>query len=475
MKLPEIRPQRLALPVVMALCLALAPSPARTEGQGDLRLVVQQNGQALVTEVRSLDLPKGDSSVLLQDLPTTLDPQTLQVRSKIAPKAMLVRDFSLDVELLTPSTLLRRHLGKRVMLVLPDGKTQGGRVRKDATLLSVDEAPLFFLDGTVYSGPYEAIIYPELPKGLSPRPRLAMNVSNSGPARQELELAYLAREISWRMDYVLTMDKASSSGLLSGWVTLANRSGKDFPEANIELLAGEPRSVQPRAMPMRAMLAADAMVSAKAESAEQEELFEYHLYRLKRPVTLADQQSRQAPLFEAAAIPVKRRLVGRASALPSGREAEPRKQQLEAVITLQNTPAQGLGLPLPKGTLRAFQEDDGTRHFLGDVQVERTAVGSSLELRLGQVFDVSVERVVTDYERTGKNSYRATWELRLRNGKKQAQQIVLQELLPGKWKIEAGAPKWTKTAAGVAEFVVDVPPSRDAEPLVLRYGFTTEL
>lgn len=456
--------------------LVLLPARLFAQDPGSTRLVVQQNGQSLVTEQRALTLPKGKGQLLLPDLPAAIEAQTMQVRSTTAPKELKILDIALDDELLTPSTLLKRHVGKQVTLVLPDGKTKGGRVQKQATVLSTEEAPLFLVDGHVYSGPFEAVIYPELPEGLSARPRLSLNVDNSGPAKQTVELSYLVRELSWRMDYVLTMNKAATSGLLSGWATISNRTGRDYRNAAVELLAGEPRTERP--MLARAY-AADAMVMAKAaplnEGGENSELFEYHLYKIKQPVSLSNQQSRQVRLFESANIPVTRKLLGRANALPTGRETEPQKQKLDVVLSFRNTEALSLGLPLPKGTFRAFQEENGVRHFLGEAPLERVAVGGTAELRLGQVFDLSVERVVTDFEKTGKNSYRASWELRIRNSKKQAQQVVLQELLPGKWKVESASQKWNKAAAGTLEFVVDVPSGRDAEPLVLKYTFSTEL
>ncbi len=457
------------------IAIMLLPSGLAAQDTTGARLVVQQNGQSLVSEVRSLTIPKGASSVILPDLPATLDAQTLQVRSLTAPKDLNVLDLALDEDLLTPANLLRRHLGKQVGVVMPDGKSREGRIQKSATVLSSDEPPLFLIDGQVYAGPVEAVIYPELPAGMSTRPRLSMNVVNKGPAKQDLDLSYMAREISWRMDYVLTMNKAATSALLSGWVSLANRSGKSFDAAKVELLAGEPRSVQQ--FTPRALFAAEAMVAAKslaATNADSGELFEYHLYRLKRPVSLANQQTRQVQLFESATIPVARKLLGRANAMPSGREADPVKQRLDAIISFRNTEALGLGLALPKGVLRAFQEDSGSLHFLGEAPLERTPVGSTAEMRLGQVFDVTIERVATEFERTGKNSHKVSWELTIRNAKKQPQQIVLQEQLPGKWKVASASHKWTKASSGVLEFVVDVPPSRDGEPMVLKYSFTTE-
>ncbi len=469
---PEVAVKFILLLVTL---LAMFPSVLSAQDIKKARLVVQQNGQALVTELRPLTLPKGEGGVLLPDLPGTIDPQSLQVRSRTAPRDLDIRDLTLDDDLLTPANLLRRHLGKQVTLIMPDGKTRDGRTRKEATLLSVDEAPVFLIDDTVYAGPYEAIIYPELPKGLSPRPRLAMNVHNSGPARQDIELTYIARELSWRMDYVLAMNKAATSGQLTGWVTLQNRSGVNFTEAHAELLAGEPRSAQqfsPRAMfAAKAMSAPESMDAASAP----EELFEYHLYRLKRPVTLANQQSRQVQLFDSRRLDVSRKLLGRANALPSGREAEPIKERLDAIISFRNAEALGLGLPLPKGTLRAFQQEGETKHFLGEAPVERTPVGGLVELRLGQVFDINVERVALEFERTGKNSYRCTWELRLKNAKKTPQRVVLQELVPGDWKVHSASQKWSRPSSGVLEFAVDVPAATEQEPHLVRYTFTTEL
>jgi len=463
--------------LLLAVALLIAfPTQICAQESRKVRLVVQQNGQALVTELRTVTLAKGDGSLLLPGLPNTIDAHSLQVRSLTAPRDLEIRDLALDDDLLTPTNLLRRNLGKQITLVLPDGKTRDGRVQKQATILSIDEAPVFLIDGAVYAGPYDAILYPEVPKGLSPRPRLTMNVYNSGPAKQDIELCYIARELSWRMDYVLAMNKAATGGRLTGWVTLQNRSGADFSEAKVELLAGEPRSVAqfaPRAMyAAKAMAVPEAMDSA---SAAPEELFEYHLYPLKRPVTLLNQQSRQVQLFQSGHLTVNRKLLGRANALPSGREADPIKERLDAMISFRNAEAVGLGLPLPQGTLRAIQDEAGVKHFLGEAPLERTPVGGNVELRLGQAFDITVERVVLDFEKTGKNSYKGTWELRVRNSKKQSQRIVLQELMPGKWKVQDASQKWSRPSSGVLEFTVDVPANTGQEPHLVKYSFTTEL
>lgn len=461
--------------LTIAVVAALSTNIFAQERSSKVRLVVQQNNQALVTEIRHLTLPKGEGSVLLTDLPATMEAHTLQVDSKSSPRALTIRDLSLENDLLTPTNLLRKHLGKEVMLILPDGKSRDGRVQKQATIMSTEEAPVFLVDGALYAGPYDAIIYPELPKSLSARPRIVMNVNNTGQVKQDIELSYIAREISWRMDYVLTMNKASTSGQLTGWVTIQNRSGADFTKAEVELLAGEPRSVQqftPRTL--FANQAKSAAISLESSSTP-EELFEYHLYPLKRPVTLANQQSSQVQLLASGRLDVSKKLLGHANALPSGRDVDPIKERLDTIISFRNSEVMGLGVPLPKGIVRAFQSEGGSKHFLGEAPIDPAPAGEMVDLRLGQAFDVTVERVAMEFEKTGNNSYRCSWELRVKNAKKQKQRVVLQELIPGNWKVQDSTQKWTKRSSGVLEFALDVPAQTAQEPLVIKYTFTTDL
>ncbi|OIO04758.1 MAG: hypothetical protein AUJ49_02255 [Desulfovibrionaceae bacterium CG1_02_65_16] len=436
------------------------------------RLLVRQDGQAFVTEARAVTLPKGSGELALPGLPATIDASTLRLRSKTAPTGLSVRSLAVSDETLNPAALLRRFVGRQVGVVLPDGKSRDGRAQKQALVLSASEPPLLLVDGSVYSGPVEAIIYPELPQGLAARPAAAASVVNAGPTRQNVELSYLARELSWRMDYALTLNKAGDNGVLDGWVVLTNHCGKSFDQAGVELLAGETRSARPVAA--RAFMAGDMLMKSSAANAEGEAVFEHHVYTLKRPVSLADQQTLQAPLFDSAAIPVSRKLLGRASALTMGRETGPTQEKLDIVLSFRNTKARGLGLALPRGPLRVFEANSDARRLVGETQLDRVPEGASAEVTVGSAFDLNVERVATVMEKTGNSSWRGAWELRITNGKKRAQRIVLQEQIPGKWKVEQASAKWTKPSAGVLEFAIDVPPTGENAPLVLTYTFSTE-
>ena len=68
---------------------------------------------------------------------------------------------------------------------------------------------------------------------------LLMSLENSGARKQQIEASYLAGNLSWNADYILTVGREDKAADLDGWVTLANTSGTAFHNARLQLVAGE--------------------------------------------------------------------------------------------------------------------------------------------------------------------------------------------------------------------------------------------
>ena len=108
-------------------------------------------------------------------------------------------------------------------------------------------------------------------------------------------------------------------------------------------------------------------------------------------------------------------------------------------LSFDNKKGDGLGMPLPRGTIRFYQEDrSGSRQLLGQNTINHTPVDGHLHLRLGEAFDVTMVRKQTGYSQTalvrkdGEKFYRTTtsWELALANGKAEAVTVTVEEPLP---------------------------------------------
>ena len=110
--------------------------------------------------------------------------------------------------------------------------------------------------------------------------------------------------LDWSADYVAVVDSAERRVDLTGWVTLVNRSGTSYPEARLQLIAGDVRRVTARRSlgDQRGALSLEGVVST-AQSARpqfgEEGFFEYHLYTLDGRTTIASNETKRMTLLTA--------------------------------------------------------------------------------------------------------------------------------------------------------------------------------
>lgn len=436
-----------------------------------LSLAVYNDGRALITEVREVQLDAGESRLEFMGVPETIEPESLQVKSLTSPEELNILSMNYEYDLVSVKNLLDRYVGRDMTVILPDPKDAEARIAREAKLIANNDRPVFELDGDIYVGPYESLLLPEIPKGLRPRPTLVWLVENAGPQRQELQVSYLAGQISWRADYVLKLSRDETFASLSGWVTLDNKSGMAFEGADLKLVAGEVhRARRPKAMERTEMvLAAEA-----APAVRQEEFFEYHLYEVARPVTVANRQTKQISLLAAPKIGVGKELVSEYRGRLDGARSS-FEQPVTAYLVFRNTGENGLGMPLPKGIVRAYQESSsGASLLIGEDNIDHTPDEGEVRLTMGKSFDVKVKRTLTKDEKVGKNVRRIAWEIEVRNSKDRPVELTLREHLPGDWQITASSHDFEKASANLAAFTLTVPPIKKEGPTKVTYEAVIE-
>src|SRR5437879_11407854 len=135
----------------------------------------------------------------------------------------------------------------------------------------------------------ESYRFPEVPANLYERPTLLMSLENSGAKKQQIEASYLASNLSWNADYVLTVARDDKNADLDGWVTVINNSGTAFRNARLQLVAGELNRV-PTESRIRAMDETRALSAKAAATQFQQEAFsersEEHTSELQSPMYL---------------------------------------------------------------------------------------------------------------------------------------------------------------------------------------------
>jgi hypothetical protein len=249
-------------------------------------------------------------------------------------------------------------------------------------------------------------------------------------------------------------------------VTLTNRSGTAYPNARLQLVAGDVNRVRDELrMAAKAAGLERARAEAPAPAMRQESLFEYHLYSLERPTTIADNQTKQVALLGAAGVPVAKELVLQGSDYyyRSSVGGIGQKMKVGVFVQFENREASRLGMPMPKGVVRVYKKDShGNAQFVGEDSIDHTPKNEKVRLKLGEAFDVTADKKQTDFRRreaTNQASYvfESGYEIVLRNAKKEAATVVVREPVPGDWTMLEESARHAKVAAGTAEWRIKVP------------------
>jgi hypothetical protein len=465
----------LALALAIAAMGAAAQSPsadntavqerrATLNDQQSVAITIYNEDLALVKDARNVNLDAGANRLALRDVSARMRPETAQLRSLSNPGAFDLLEQNFDFDLLTPGKLLEKYVGRSVRVVKTH-PTTGAETVETAQVLAANNGVVLKIGDRIETGVPGRIVYDDVPANLRDRPTLVTELVNRRAGAQQVELSYLTGGLNWQADYVAELGPDDKTLDLNGWVTLTNRSGTAYPNAKLQLVAGNVNRVHDE---MRLAAKAERVVMSGAVAAApmaQEALFEYHLYTLNRPTTLADNQTKQVALLNAAAVPVKKELLLQGSDYyyRSSIGDIGQKMKLGVFVEFENREASHLGQPLPKGVVRVYKRDSmGNAQFVGEDRIDHTAKNETVRLKLGEAFDVTADKKQTDFKRrepTNKASYvsESAYEITLRNAKTEAVTVIVREPVPGDWQMLDESQRHTKVASGTAQWQITVP------------------
>jgi len=401
------------------------------------------------------------------DVASGIMPYTVSVKSVNDPKNFTVLEQNYEYDLINASKLLDKYVGKKIKII-DWNKFQDRKETVEATLLSNNEGPIYKINDEIYLGHPGVQVLPKLPENLIAKPTLMWLYENGAAAAHNLEVSYLTKNITWRADYVMVVNEDDTKGDLSGWVTLDNKSGTAYKDTRLKLVAGEVHRVsEPPERPM--MPPMEAMRMAKVEQFQEKPFFEYHIYDLQRKTTLKDKQTKQVRLLEADSAKIQKELVvhGVKTFFTRLYREDVPKQPVGVFIKFKNAKENGLGMPLPAGVMRLYKKDtDGSRQFIGEDKIEHTPKDEEVKLKMGESFDVTAQRIQTDYKQLTRTLHESEWEIKIRNHSDKEVTVAIVEPLPGNWEMVSANQPYKKVDAFTIRFEVKVP--KDGE-VVVKY------
>ncbi len=448
-------------------------------------LSVYNAGAALVHEQRSLSLEAGINHVVLRDIAATIDPTSVNFRSLSGPAGTVALEQSYIPDQRNPETLLARYLSEPVAITTNDGASFSGellRIGKDRAVLRTDANELAFV--RLYD--IRTIQFPSPPDDHLAEAALQILVDSASAGQHEVELSYLAGGISWTADYNLRLAADETSLDLRGYVTLQNRSGRDYSDANLRLVAGEINRIEQEEEFAETRMMAMSAAADESSGIEPGDFSEYKLYQMPRPVSLRDSETKQIEFMVRSDIAAQITYIFDSS--PPFRGYYSPIAYLEGydsaggiVLTRLSfdTGGEGLGLDLPAGRARVYQADaDGLALLIGESQVEHTPRGEAVSLGIGTAFDLSGERIQTDFSFISRLVAQEKFEIRLRNHKadKSVEIVVPERLYRWRdWQIIESSHPFAKADNASIEFVITVEPGEEAVlSYTVQYSFPEE-
>lgn len=461
----------------IALVSAQDETPPDTTPQRDsVAVTIYNQGTALVQDLRTFPLEVGTNLIDFRDVASSIDATSVSFNSITDPEGTVVLEQNYIYDLVDSSALLQRYIDETIQVTTVDGAVFSGQLLsgRNEIILRDDAGEI----QVIRPDQLRDIRFPELPEGLITRPTLRWLVNSAQGGDQQVELTYLTGGINWTADYNILLATDNTSLDLNGWVTLNNTSGTAYEDAQLKLVAGDVNRL-PEA---RTDFLADEVFLAQAAvpeaAVEQREFFEYQLYEIARNVTIGNNETKQVEFVTGADVQANTYFVydgspqffGYGSYIFDRGFGVTGVTDVQSYLEFSTDDEDGLGADLPAGRIRVYQEDiDGAALLIGENRIDHTPEGESVEIFLGNAFDLVGERIQTDYNAIGTNIVEETYQVTLRNRKddETVEIRVPERMTRGQnWEILNATDEFTQTSAFAIEFRVDVAPG---EEVVVEY------
>jgi hypothetical protein len=439
--------------LVLALFVAALASMALAD---DVAITVYNQNLALVKEGRTLDFQKGVNKMNLTDVAASIDPTSVHFKLKSGGDNIQLLEQNYQYDLVSSDKILEKYLGSDIDVIMKNGDVLHGKYLSSSSgylVLQLPEGAIRLINGLEML----SVTAPKLPEGLIVVPTLQWLLSSEVSGKRDVEVSYLTSDINWHAEYVALLDANDTKLQLSGWVSLDNQSGKTYRDAKLKLVAGDINRVKPP-QPMYAKGAIMLDRVATAEGFEEKTFFEYHMYTLGRPSTIANNETKQVSLFDPATTPIKK--LYRYTVADGSKD-------VNVVVSFKNSEANGMGMPLPAGKIRLTKLDtDGSEEFLGEDQIDHTPKDEVVEIKVGNAFDVVGETNTIDSKRISDRVSELTIEVKLRNHKKEDLTVSALYNIWGDWQVLES--NFTYVKKNVRQIEFTVPVAKDGES-VLRF------
>lgn len=474
------------LPLVAALPLAAQTASVTTPTQ----LTIYNQDFAVARTMIPLDLHAGSNEVLTTNVTSQLEPDSVVLRDPTGRNAIKVAEQNYDAAVVNQEWMLEKYEGKTIDFQTQPARefvTPAGEVRElpakfvQGRLIRAGNQPLVEVDGKMQFQLPGSPVFPANTDGLLLKPTLRWQIDSAKAASFPAELDYITQGMSWQATYNVVLPETTDTtgpemADILGWVTIQNNSGTDFPQATIQLMAGDVAKILPPAGPQFVLGIAKAQNAMVSPGVTQKAFDDFHLYDLHRTLALRNGETKQERFLEASRVPVQRTyeyegnnpLVQPYSGYFNQERyvGDSHNTRVAVVDEIKNSTANHLGVPLPAGRIRLYRKDTGGQmQFVGESMINHTPAEQTVKVVSGNAFDITAKRRQTEFHTDSmRRTTDESFEIKLSNQKAQPVTVdVVEHMNRGEnWEITAKSSDYTKRDSSTVDFPISVPAKGDA-------------
>ncbi len=451
-----MKPSAICRLLSAVLLIGAAPAAAQTS------LSIYRDGRVVVRRTLPQALQQGRNALTLRL--EALDPATL---------------FSTDTSVSVVTATVRYPSAKNDALARATGQTLsfvrsvGDTVK--ATIVRVDPPQYRLPDGRLLlEQPGEPLFPAELVR-TAPEAQVVLDAARGRP---RTDIAYVAQGITWEALYQVILTGARAQ--VTGTATVTSQSIR-ADSAEVQLVAGAIQRSRSKGMAMEEEQAQVAFMTRGARAGEsgasEQAVGETHVYQLPGRLTIEPNVPITTALFPRSSAAVTQELIV-PGVLPwrgwMGQNPEPNRVPVQVWYTIKRAAKSPFGdRPLPGGTVQLYQADSSGRvQLIGEASNDHTAPGRDLRVQSGDAFDITAERLQTDWNQEqlppvrrgmpNRQRLTAAYRVTIANAKSEAVTVDVREAHFGSWTITESSVPPEKVSSTESRFRVQVPASGEA-------------
>jgi hypothetical protein len=442
--------------------------------RGQTSLSIYSDGRVVVRRTLPQELKKGRNAVTVQF--DGLDPATLfSPDTAVTVAGATVRYPS------SANDALGRAIGQTISFV---SEGVGRRDTVKATVIRVDPPQYRLADGRLLLAPPGQPLFPSELVRTTPEATLALDATRN---RTNTQLAYVAQGVTWEATYQAIIGGGQAS--IGGAATVTSQSLRS-DSADIQLVAGTinrtrevPAAQQEALGGVMAMRAQAAKESAPSEQA----VGETHVYSLPSRLALEPGVPVTTALFPRTSTAVTQEFVV-PGVLPwrgwfGQQQGDQNPVPVQVWYTFKRAKGSPFGdRPLPGGTMQLYQADSSARlQLIGEATIGHTPAAKDVRVQSGDAFDVTAERVQTDYNQESLAPLRrglpprqritASYRVTVTSAKTDTVTVDVRESHFGSWTVTESSVPAEKLSSTETRFRMRVPAGGQA---VLTYTLQVE-